>query len=710
MKTDRFRLGRTIRWAVLWIILAGTFLLVPAQGQFVQQGSKLAGNGVVGQTGQGASLAVSGDGNTAIIGGPGDNGNIGAAWVFTRSGGMWTQQGAKLVGSGATGQAGCTYCAPGQGASVALAADGNTAIVGGPGDGNGAGAVWVFTHNAGGWTQQGSKLVGSGAFKGSVQGQSVALSADGNTAIVGGIGIDANGYPAVAAWVFTRIGGNWTQQGQRLVGKDGAGPYVAMVGGSVALSQDGNTAILGGINDNTFVGAAWVFARSNGAWTQQGSKLVGSGAVGNAQRYVEQGISVGLSGDGNTAIVGGYCDNGNVGAAWVFTRGGGTWTQQGPKLVGSGAVGQVFQGQSVALSGDGNTAIIGGPEANGGAGAAWLFTRVAASAWGQQGGMLIGNGANGQADYQGSSVALSGDGNTAILGGPGDNGGAGAAWVFTRSPGAGTIASVISAVVNGASFQPGSALVNGVNFQPSITSDTWITIQGTSLSPTTDTWSNAIVNGNLPTSLDGVSVQLQSGGGLPVLAYIAFVSPNQINFLCPNLPEPYVSSGEWGQPWTVTVNAPSGGSNAFTVWDYGVGGGFELLQPAFFLWPSGYPVATRQDFSYAVKNGTIPGTVTVPAKPGDILILWGTGFGPTSPLAPMGTVIPPGTIYNSANPVSVTIGGRTAVVYGAALTPGAAGLYQVAIQVPPSLPDGDYNLVATVYYSQSPPALFTVRQ
>src|ERR1035441_1668760 len=109
MKTDRFRLGRTIRWAVLRIILAGTFFLVPAQGQFVQQGSKLVGNGVVGQTGQSSSLAVSGDGNTAIIGGPGDNGNIGAAWVFTRSGGMWTQQGSKLVGSGATGQAGCTY-------------------------------------------------------------------------------------------------------------------------------------------------------------------------------------------------------------------------------------------------------------------------------------------------------------------------------------------------------------------------------------------------------------------------------------------------------------------------------------------------------------------------------------------------------------------------------------------------------------------------
>ena len=67
-------------------------------------------------------------------------------------------------------------------------------------------------------------------------------------------------------------------------------------------------------------------------WTQQGNKLVGTGAVGQAV----QG-SVSLSADGNTAIMGGSGDNSNAGAAWVFTRSGSVWTQRGTKLVGTGA-------------------------------------------------------------------------------------------------------------------------------------------------------------------------------------------------------------------------------------------------------------------------------------------------------------------------------------------------------------------------------------
>src|SRR5437870_5081803 len=103
-------------------------------------------------------------------------------------------------------------------------------------------------------------------------------------------------------------------------------------------------------------------------FAQQGPKLVGTGAVGHAQ----QGISVALSADGNTAIVGGLNDNAGAGAVWVFTRSGGVWTQQGSKLVGTGAVGNAAQGVSVALSADGNTAFVGGREDNVGAGAAWV--------------------------------------------------------------------------------------------------------------------------------------------------------------------------------------------------------------------------------------------------------------------------------------------------------------------------------------------------
>ena len=104
------------------------------------------------------------------------------------------------------------------------------------------------------------------------------------------------------------------QQGSKLT-ENGAPPFF---GASVALSADGNTALIGGDLDNGNVGAAWVFTRSAGVWTQQGAKLTGSGETGAGWF----GSSVALSADGNTALIGGFRDNGNVGAAWVFTRSG----------------------------------------------------------------------------------------------------------------------------------------------------------------------------------------------------------------------------------------------------------------------------------------------------------------------------------------------------------------------------------------------------
>jgi hypothetical protein len=392
----------------------------PVRADFMQQGEKLFGSGAVGAAQQGGSVAVSADGNTAIVGGLGDNNNAGAAWVWIRSGGVWTQQGGKLVGAGAVG--GVLGQAQ-QGRSVALSADGNTAIVGGVADNNGAGAAWVWTRSGGVWTQQGAKLVGSGAVGQALLGQSAALSADGNTAIVSGSN-DNNG--AGAAWVYTRSSGVWTQQGGKLLGTGAVA--AARQGFSVALSSDGNTAIVGGDKDNSDTGAAWVYTRSSGVWTQQGNKLVDTEAVGAAQ----QGQSVSLSDDGNTAIVGGSKDNSDTGAAWVWTRSSGVWTRQGNKLVGSGAVGAAQQGQSVSLSDDGNTAIVGGSKDNSRDGAAWGNTR-SGGVWTQQGNKLVGTGANGDA-FQGGSVALSADGNTAIVGGIGDNGGAGAVWVFTQPP------------------------------------------------------------------------------------------------------------------------------------------------------------------------------------------------------------------------------------------------------------------------------------
>src|ERR1035441_10508276 len=77
----------------LLIAVSGATFSQPALAQFSQQGPKLVGPGAVGGAYQGYSVSVSSDGNTAIVGGDADNGNAGAAWVWTRSGGVWTQQG-----------------------------------------------------------------------------------------------------------------------------------------------------------------------------------------------------------------------------------------------------------------------------------------------------------------------------------------------------------------------------------------------------------------------------------------------------------------------------------------------------------------------------------------------------------------------------------------------------------------------------------------
>jgi len=394
------------------LLLAASIMPNLTFSQFTQQGLKLVGTGAVGDAIQGYSVAISSDGNSFVEGGYHDNGQTGAIWVFTRSGGVWTQQGSKLVGTGAVG----SFVA--QGISVTISSDGNTLVEGGCGDNNNAGGIWVFTRNGGVWTQQGSKLVGTGGIGDDWQGFSVALSSDGNTFVEGGF-YDNN--DAGAVWIFTRSGGLWTQQGQKLVGAGAAGG--AKQGWSVAISSDGNTLVEGGYVDNGGQGAVWVFTRSGGVWTQQGSKLVGTGAVGSD---VFQGIAVSISSDGNTLIEGGD-DNNGAGAVWVFTRSGGVWTQQGSKLVGTGAVGGATQGNSVAISPDGNTIVEGGNEDNYGQGAVWAFTR-SGGVWTQLGSKLVGTGAVGTEVLQGFAVSISSEG-TVAEGGDGDNS-AGAVWVF----------------------------------------------------------------------------------------------------------------------------------------------------------------------------------------------------------------------------------------------------------------------------------------
>jgi len=404
----------------------------------VQQGGKLVPSDEEGGGEAGTSVAISADGNTALVGGIGDEAGeqvpmAGAAWVFSRTGATWRQQGPKLTGSGEEGE--------GQfGISVALSADGNTALIGGINDEREKkqfGAAWVFTRAGASWAQQGPKLVATPGdeSEGGRFGRSVALSADGNTALIGAY-FDSSQHGA--AFVFTRAGASWSQQGPKLVGGGEEGE--AQFGFSAALSADGNTALIGGPHDegavNVFMsGAVWVFTRSGSSWAQQGAKLTGSGETGPA----ELGTGVGLSADGNTALAGGPAD-GTVGAAWAFTRSGASWSQEGPKLAPSDATSGAGFGTGVALSDEGDTALVGGPvdmDSTVPTGAAWEFAREG-STWSQQGTKMLGAGEVPESEF-GAGVALSADGDTALLGGPIDNTvspgvSIGGAWAFVNPP------------------------------------------------------------------------------------------------------------------------------------------------------------------------------------------------------------------------------------------------------------------------------------
>jgi uncharacterized protein (TIGR03437 family) len=296
----------------------------------------------------------------------------------------------------------------------------------------------------------------------------------------------------------------------------------------------------------------------------------------------------------------------------------------------------------------------------------------------------------GSSDDAVSAVALDGQGNVYLAGVTVSTNlpvtsnavqhGFGGAAQFTETLGDGFVAKVAGLAT---ASQPGpaiAAVVSGASYLPGLVLNSWVSVFGTNLSPTTDFWT--VVNGELPTKLDGVSVSVN---GQP--AYIEFISSGQINMIAPD-------TGAGTMQVTVTNSAGTSPAASATAAIFG---------PAFFLWANQYAVATYQDYTYAVKNGAIAGLTTVPAKPGDVLILWGTGFGPTTPAAPVGGEVPvSATTYSTTDPVTVTIGGIAATVYGAALAPGFAGLYQVAIQVPRSAPSGDQPIVATVGGASSP--------
>lgn len=225
-----------------------------------------------------------------------------------------------------------------------------------------------------------------------------------------------------------------------------------------------------------------------------------------------------------------------------------------------------------------------------------------------------------------------------------------------------------------------TSVSNAAGGQPGVVPGSFASIYGSNFTIlTSDSWNQFISNGSLPAELDGVSVSI---GGKP--AYVESITPGQINVQAPN-----VAAG----PVNVVVTTPGGTSQPFSATAQAYG-------PAFFTWPGNQAVATHANFSWAVKNGTFPSTSTAPAAAGEVVTLWGTGFGPTNPAVPAGqepSVIAPPTQL----PVSVTLRGTPVTVWGAVLS-GYAGTYQIAIQIPDAMPSGDYPIVATVDGVQSP--------
>lgn len=387
---------------------AGSAYVITRSGSsWTQQAKLTALDGAVSDK-FGYSVSISGD--TALIGVIQDDNAAGVAtgcaYVFSRSGAVWSSQ-AKLTAS--DGASNDNF-----GCSVSISED--TALVGSDQDdtpaGSDAGSAYVFTRSGTSWTQQ-AKLIASDGAVTDYFGRSVSVYGD--TALVGAPNDNTTvGTDTGSAYVFTRSGTSWTQQAQLAASDAGASDYF---GCSVSLF--GDTALIGAYQDDIATiadaGSAYVFIRSGSSWSQQTKLTASDRAV-----YDYFGRSVSLSGD--TALVGADQDDiaagVDAGSAYVFIRSGSSWSQQAKLTASDGASSDYF-GRSVSLFGD--TALVGAPfdntVAGTDAGSAYVFIRLGSS-WIQQIQLAAPDGAVG--DLFGSSVSLSGD--TALVGAYNDNG------------------------------------------------------------------------------------------------------------------------------------------------------------------------------------------------------------------------------------------------------------------------------------------------
>jgi len=206
-------------------------------------------------------------------------------------------------------------------------------------------------------------------------------------------------------------------------------------------------------------------------------------------------------------------------------------------------------------------------------------------------------------------------------------------------------------------------------------SGSWVTVKGVNLSKTTRAWSGAdIVNGNLPTSLDGVSVKIN---GQP--AFVYYISSTQINVQAPaGLPSAWV-----------TVEVINNGVSTGPVLTHAV-----QNSPGAFVYPVGdgrlFAVATEPDGTVIGDASAVAGVRS--AAPGDTIVIYASGLAPS----PAGTATPAPPALSL---VQVTIGGKAADLKFAGLI--SPGLFQINVVVP-SVPDGDQPLVININGAKSP--------
>ena len=320
---------------------------------------------------------------------------------------------------------------------VALSADGSTSIMTAVWDDDAAsphgGTAYVFVRDGAGWIQQ-TELRASDASPEDWFGESCALSADGNIAIIAAQFGDSDTVANTgAAYVFERNGATWTEI-TKLTTDDAANDDRLKC---VDLSADGNVALLGFAHDDdagSASGSAYVFVLRGSRW-QQEVKL-----TANDAEYGDHfGVSCAVSGDGSVVLIGADDDDNEhgsfVGAAYVYVHNATTW-RFAQKLLPSDAMPFGHFGKSVAMSADGTTAAIGAPTSAGAeeeSGAAYIFIRNGAT-WIEETKLFASDGQN--YDDFGWSVDLSSRGEAVIIGARRDDdfgSNSGSGYVFVRN-------------------------------------------------------------------------------------------------------------------------------------------------------------------------------------------------------------------------------------------------------------------------------------